>query len=75
MEKTKKISLVIAFIFIIPVLFAATASMAVTVTVQNSGGSSVSTTYYTQDGDWASGNANLVNGTVNVTTSGSVKGG
>ncbi len=73
MVKTKKISLVIVSIFVIPVLFIATASMAVTVTVQNSGGSSVSTTYYTQDGDHASGDANLVNGTVNVTTSGSVE--
>jgi parallel beta-helix repeat protein len=73
MEKRKKSSLVTALIFIIPVLFIATASMAVTVTVQNSAGSSVSTTYYTEGGDHASGDANLVNGTVNVTTSGSVE--
>ncbi len=47
---------------------------AVTVTVETSGGAGTSATYYTQGGDWATGDATVsANGSVSLTTNGSVE--
>ncbi len=49
-------------------------AQAVTVTVQTSSGASTSATYYTRDGDWATGDATISSaGAIEHTTSGSVE--
>ncbi|MDY6988030.1 MAG: right-handed parallel beta-helix repeat-containing protein [Thermodesulfobacteriota bacterium] len=73
MQEWKKLSLVMALVVFAPYLIVGAATAA-TVKVQTSTGAGASATYYTQSGDSATGQARVSsNGSVNLTTEGSVE--
>ena len=72
MEKGTKAGLVIA-VLLLSTCLAMASARAVTVRVETNSGASTSATYYTQDGDWATGEAAVSRtGGIEHTTSGSV---